>query len=144
MATVDLVIDHHWNRDPAHKAFRENYSDLVRAIGSSPSEICDSLYSKKLISKEIRNNVQRPNLNNDDKARILVNAMQDRLKANPSLFSDFIEVLKSGDLATKEIIAKLEHTRGTSAVDEGIILPCMHTNVFTQYRALACIYPCTH
>jgi len=41
------------------------------------------------------------------------------------------DVLKTGDLATKEIAAKLEHTIGTSAVDGGNITTQMYILIHT-------------
>jgi len=112
-----MVTEMNIHHNPAHNVLQEEYSCLVQAIGSSPDQICDSLFSQKLISKDIRNNVQKPINSNDDKARIIVNAVLNRVKDNSIVFSDFIKILKSGDLSTQEIAAKLEQAMST--VDEG-------------------------
>ena len=77
------------NPSEAGEAFREHRDDLLIAI-TEPDILANSLYSKKIISKETLDEMMLVSLTNGKKNIILLNAVEARIRTNPS---DFLTVL---------------------------------------------------
>ena len=79
---------------PTADLLRMHYSDLVGTI-QDPAGLAGSLYSRGLISRSVRDEVQqRGDLITKRKNEVLINAVEAQVTTNPSKFQVFMEVLK--------------------------------------------------
>ena len=77
-----------------HDLVKKYYSDLVGTI-QDPAGLAGSLYSRGIICDSVRDKVQeRVDLTTKEKARVLINAVEAQVTADPSKFQVFMEVLK--------------------------------------------------
>ena len=68
-----------------YEVFREHFDQLVRAIGTSPTALIPVLYSKGLISEDVKDDLSTlTGVSNNDKAIRLLNAVEKTMKADPS------------------------------------------------------------
>ena len=68
-----------------YEVFREHFDQLVRAMGTSPTALIPVLYSKQLISEDVKINLTSlTGVGNIDKAIMLLNAVETTMKAAPN------------------------------------------------------------
>ena len=87
---------------------REHFHELVDAVSQlGMHDITLEAYSKGLITDEVKNTVLSMNGTSEGvKANILVSAIKQRIKGDPSAFNMFVEILRS-DPAYKHLADKL-------------------------------------
>jgi hypothetical protein len=90
-AVVSEVLDFQAeiDKESAGEAFREHRADLLTAI-VDPLILANHLYSKRVISRETLDRVMVPVLTTSDKALILLNATEVRIRTHPT---DFVTLL---------------------------------------------------
>lgn len=86
---------------------------LILAISADPRTIAGTLYQMGVISDEINDKMLLPTSTSQEKAAILVSAVRDAVKVNPSRFLDFVDIL-TRESWTKDIVAELKSTHQTN------------------------------
>ena len=67
-----------------YKVFREYFDQLVRAMGTCPTALIPVLYSKRLISEDVKDDLSTlTGVSNNDKAIRLLSAVEVTMKAEP-------------------------------------------------------------
>ena len=67
-----------------YEVFREHFDQLVRAMGTSPTALIPVLYSKRLISEDVKDDLSTlTGVSNNDKAIRLMTAVETTIKAEP-------------------------------------------------------------
>ena len=67
-----------------YEVFREHFDQLVRAMGTSPTAPIPVLYSKRLISEDVKDDLSTlTGVSNNDKAIRLLTAVEKTMKAEP-------------------------------------------------------------
>ena len=75
-----------------YEVFREHFDRLVRAMGTSPTELIPVLYSKGLISEYVKDDLSTLiGVSNNDKAIRLLSAVEKTMKAEPSMALKFMK-----------------------------------------------------
>ena len=78
--------------------FRAHFDQLVRGVSQQPDMITVTLYSKGLISLEVKNNITtKTGVSSDQKSIELVNAIENRIKVDQSpvqLMKELCEVMQ--------------------------------------------------
>ena len=78
--------------------FRAHFDQLVRGVSQQPDMITVTLYSKGLISEEVKNNITtRTGVGSSQKSIDLVNAIENRIKVDPrpvQLMKELCEVMQ--------------------------------------------------
>ena len=82
--------------EDGHTAIREHFHVLVDAVSKMGMiAITVMAYSKMLITDEVKNFVLSVNGTSEQvKANILVSAIEERIKGDPSAFNTFVEILR--------------------------------------------------
>jgi len=88
-------ISNHSNNNTYSEILTSNYSDLVTGIRSSVETLAEAAYTKKLIPRQVLDEVLTTTQPQRRKANILLLAIQDKIEVNPSSFSTFLDVLRS-------------------------------------------------
>ena len=88
--------------EPGYRAFRDNYDILVCGI-QSPAELADRLFSKRMITTEIREKVAS-HMHKRDRTRELLAAVERKLISEPASFNVFVAVIN--EEPAYEVIAK--------------------------------------
>ena len=83
-----ITVDAH----KAGEAFRQHRGDLLIAI-TDPLILANSLYSRRIVSRETLNRVQLPALTNSEKNVILFDAVEARIRTHPSDFRTLLTIL---------------------------------------------------
>eukprot|EP00731_Ephydatia_muelleri_P036840 Em0336g4a len=76
-----------------HDLVKKYYSDLVGTI-QDPAGLAGSLYSRDIISRSVRDEIQQRDLITKRKNEVLINAVEAQVTTDPSKFQAFMEVLK--------------------------------------------------
>ena len=76
-----------------HDLLKKHYSDLVGTI-QDPAGLAGSLYSRGIISRSVRDEIQQRDLITKRKNEVLINAVEAQVTTDPSMFQVFMEVLK--------------------------------------------------
>ena len=87
-------ISNHSNNTSYSEILTRNFSDLVTGITSSVETLAGEAYTKELIPRQVLDQVLSTQPQRW-KANILLLAIQDKIKVNPSSFSTFLDVLRS-------------------------------------------------
>ena len=91
----------------AHQVFKEQRPRLMIAISSSLL-LVNQLYSANVISEPVRNKLSVIGIAKDENNMILLNAVEDQIKTNPSAFMTFVSALQS-EPALEEMAHQLLH-----------------------------------
>ena len=78
---------------PGYRAFQDNYDTLVNGI-QSPADLAGKLFSKRMITAEILDNVGNFTIKKRDQTRELLEAARSKLISEPASFHVFVAVLK--------------------------------------------------
>ena len=82
-----------WSHNlPTVHLLKKHYSDLVGTI-QDPAGVADSLYSRGVISRHMRDEVQQRDMTMRRKNEVLVNAVDAQVTTDPSVYQVFLEVL---------------------------------------------------
>ena len=94
--------------EDGHTVIREHFHELVDAVSQlGMLDITLKAYSKGLITDEVKNTVLSMNGASEGvKANILVSAIKQHIKGDPSAFNTFVEILRS-EPAYKHLADKL-------------------------------------
>ena len=76
-----------------HDLVKKYYSDLVGTI-QDPAGLAGSLYSRGIIARSVRDEIQQRDLITKRKNEVLINAVEAQVTTDPSKFQVFMEVLK--------------------------------------------------
>ncbi len=100
------------------KAFNELYPLLVTSLKSSYLDLTDRLFSKSLLSDDIRDTIgsQTTGKTEAERTRILLDAVRDNISQNSDYFYQFLKVLKDSEVQIYENVANLlEHSLSNSS-----------------------------
>ena len=101
--------DEHVSKMPTESmVFRKYYSDLLASV-QTPSELASILYSKSIISRQVRNKAQQMTLTDDEKNRVLFNAVEQAISGDPQCFHQLMDIL-ADESATKSLHTKIMNT----------------------------------
>ena len=93
---------------PEYAAFRECYPDILTAI-QSPENLADRLYSQNVIDNEVKEQVHLDPQIIMKKGRILLNAVEKAIRADPACFTVFIKALdQEGTSGARTVCLKLK------------------------------------
>ena len=112
-----ITVDAH----RAGEAFRQHRGDLLIAV-TDPLILANSLYSRRMISRETLSRVQLPTLTNSEKNVILFDAIEDRIRTHPSDFLILLAIL-GGD---SHLCIFAEGIRNSYCKCSTIVHACMH------------------
>ena len=71
---------------------KKHYTDLVGSI-QDPAGIAGSLYSRGVISRCVRDEIQERDLTKQRRNEVLINAVEAQVTTDPSVYQVFMEVL---------------------------------------------------
>lgn len=94
--------------------FREHYSDLQYVI-QSPDVLAGVLYTRGIVHEDVRDRAQSPFINCVKKSQILLNAVEQAIKAQPENFFLFLDILKE-EPTTEPFYKRLRDTYGQCIV----------------------------
>ena len=83
-------------------------SKLTALLKHDLLEISDHLFAQGLISEDIREQLTLQTVEEQRRASRLVSNLTDRVKTNPSIFKEFVSVLKALGPWTQDIVKDLE------------------------------------
>eukprot|EP00731_Ephydatia_muelleri_P004541 Em0002g717a len=99
-ALTNTLLQRHAKKTPVglthtvgHDLLKKHYSDLVGTI-QDPAGLAGSLYSRDIISRSVRDEIQQRDLITKRKNEVLINAVEAQVTTDPSKFQAFMEVLK--------------------------------------------------
>ncbi len=110
---------------PEYAAFRKNYTLIIGAIKSQAGVMCDVLFGEGYITPTARSHIRNRSMIDEEKARMLADAVIDRIEHDPNVFHRFLELIQSPFMdhltsALKrayqsecEMLAKDDETRST-------------------------------
>ena len=84
---------------------KKHYTDLVGSI-QDPAGIAGSLYSRGVISRCVRDEIQERDLTKQRKNEVLINAVEAQVTTDPSVYQVFMEVL-GGEPYLSTIVGKM-------------------------------------
>ena len=95
---------------PESRALRCHSGSLFKGL-TDPLDISWNLFSKNVIDRATKDEVDRYDLTLRKKSNILLTAVINRVEARPKLFYEFLKVLKEdGDDILRELADKLKGT----------------------------------
>ncbi len=100
------------------EAFGELYSLLVASLKLSYLDLTDRLFSKSLLSDDIRDTIgsQTTGKTEAERTRILLDAVRDNISQNSDYFDQFLKVLKDSEVEIyKDVANLLEHSLSNSS-----------------------------
>ena len=80
---------------PEYVALRKCYELVVGVVSADPGSLCDALFAKGCITKQVKNYTRNDSILAEDKARKLIDCVMDQIELDPNVFSEFVEALKS-------------------------------------------------
>ena len=93
---------------PENAAFRECYADILTAI-QIPEHLADELYSQDVIDDEIKARIHLDPQTRMKKGRILLDAVEQAIRADPACFHVFTEALhQEGTSGVQTVCLKLK------------------------------------
>lgn len=96
---------------PEYQAMTKCTPLLVTTISQDPQAICDKMISEGLTSRELLSNLRMPTITNDDKARMIVDTMTEKIEHHNQYFDVFIEILQWVGIWTSDLVTSLLVTR---------------------------------
>ena len=90
----DPILAESIRTEEAGEAFREHRADLLVAV-TDPLILANSLYSSRIISREALDRVKLPTLTSTEKNMETLDAIESRIKTNPSSFCTVLNILSS-------------------------------------------------
>ena len=89
-------------------ALRKSYRAVVMHFKTQPGDICDALFENGLIPPSVCDYVSTDAIPDERKAKRLINALMDKVEADPSIFLCLMSILKSEGPWANSIIEQLE------------------------------------
>ena len=89
---------------PEYISMKENFDKLVRHLGPSIISLGDMLFSSYLIPQDLLDSLKE---NSKPEARKVLLYLMDKIKDNPSVYHEFIDVLQEHDTTNNTILEKL-------------------------------------
>ena len=108
MTTVNPRARSTWESSPEHKAFKECYYWLVKSIEKDYASLGDALYSRGLISRDLKNRLLGAELS-DDKARSILNFIETSIEQDPKVYHTFVDVLMAQGSWNNSIVERLKN-----------------------------------
>ncbi len=96
---------------PEYQTFVKYRDHILSTISQDPQGITDILFSKFLISDNIREQVGLRHSTNREKARLIVDTLTTLLKQNSGHFDTFVSVLMTAGLWTGDLVRELKESR---------------------------------
>ena len=99
-----------------YEVFREHFDQLVKAIKTSPTALIPVLYSKGLISEDVKDDLTTiTGVSNNDKAIRLLSAVERTMKAEPSaarVIRELCEAVNDQSALTHNIVQRITTALG--------------------------------
>lgn len=93
---------------PEYAAFRECYADILTAI-QSPEHLANELFAKNVIDNEVKDQVHLDPQTRMKKGHILLDAVEQAIRADPTCFHVFTEALhQEGTSGVQTVCLKLK------------------------------------
>ncbi len=96
---------------PEYQTFIECRDLLMSTVSQDPQGIADELFSKFLISDDIRDKIGLLTFTKREKARLIVDTLTDLLKQNNKHFNTLIIVFETAGLWTGDLVRELSESR---------------------------------
>lgn len=132
----------------AANVLRAYIEGLVTAINSYVVTVADDCVSKELINPDVHTLVLESAQSNDEKSRILLNAVNDTVEIDASRFEDVLGILKQhlpggcDSKLVKDIESDYKECKLTPSEKEAeLVSPCHDTATVPELRALYKFYP---
>ena len=87
---------------------KKHYTDLVGSI-QDPATLAGSLYSRGVISRHVRDEIQERDLTTQRRNEVLINAVEAQVTTDPSVYQVIMEVL-GGEPYLSIIVEKMAGT----------------------------------
>ena len=94
---------------PEYEALNRCSATLLVYIQQSPSDIVDQLKPSGSLAPEVLSFLNNPKLNEDEKARIIIDVMTKQVKIDSRVFHVFVSALKAAGPWTKGAVNILEN-----------------------------------
>ena len=91
-----------------YKTLNKVYPDLVSCIEQSPANIADKLMPLEILAPGDVVFLRNSAINNDEKARRIIDVVLTQVKADTQVYSKFIEAMKSSGNWTRSTLSKVE------------------------------------
>ena len=91
---------------PEYHAFRKHYAKLAEAI-QQPLSLANQLFSKEIITSEVKERMRVPLLSRLDKNSELLSAVEIRIKTDPSVFPLLLSSLKD-DASLRPLVESMQ------------------------------------
>ena len=95
---------------PEYKAMNQCYDTLVTCIRQSPNDIADKLKPFDMLAPRDWSNLRNQQVSDDEKARIIIDAILYQVKLDPQVFQTFVSALEGAGAWTKTAVKKLNST----------------------------------
>ena len=89
-----------------YHAFRKHYAKLAEAI-QHPLSLANQLFSEKVITSEVKERMHVPLLSRLDKNSQLLNAVEIRIKTDPSVFPVLLSILRD-DASLQPLVESMQ------------------------------------
>ena len=100
------------SESPEECVFRQHSATLIHAI-DAPDEFAWQLFANDIISHTVKNDALVSQLSNERKNSILLSAVEGKIRADPSLFHKFVQLLRvSDDLTLRSLGERLRDAYG--------------------------------
>ena len=124
---------------PEHKTIRECYDKLVKTLETSYASIGDTLYSRGLISPDVKKRLRGAEQSDDDKARSILDSIETSIEQDPQVYHIFVDVLKEQGPWSNFIVAKLKncfklHSTTTTTSNSTTIRRSSERNTSTKVK----------
>lgn len=86
---------------PEYISIKENFDKLVRHLGPSIISLGDMLFSNYLIPQDLLNSLKE---NSKPEARKVLLYLMDKIKDDPSVYHEFIDILQEHDVTNNMIL----------------------------------------
>ena len=80
---------------PEYLAFRECYEQVIKVAKLDPGLLCDALFARGYITESVRDYTRTDSIQDEKKARKLVDNVIDHIRDDPNVFHEFVNILES-------------------------------------------------
>ena len=105
---------HSSNNSPEVKLFADHRHDLIETLAKNPWEISNTLVKEGLVSSIIMDKIKIQVYTHNYKAKLLVEALQKKMKCDPCYFDRLLDILSTRGFSESLIsdLRKHHHTKG--------------------------------
>ena len=105
---------HSSNNSPEVKLFADHRHDLIETLAKNPWEISNTLLKEGLVSLAVMDKIKIQVYTHNYKAKLLVEALQEKIRHDPHKFDRLIDVLSTSGFSEDLVrdLRKRHHTKG--------------------------------